>query len=65
MLFWLDEYHYLNSKGFRFMYGRISNMKSDSLLMKIGGKRVAKLSIPINGEEVTLGFVRFPLKPIS
>lgn len=45
ILFWLDSAHYLHAQGFRVMYGRSSNIKSFSLLMKYGASMTSKIKV--------------------
>ena len=63
MLFWLDFGHYLNSQGFRVMYGRLSNIKSYHLFSISGGDRPTKIKTEENGKSISLGFIRWPLNP--
>lgn len=58
-LFWLDMSHYLHSQGFRFLYGRCSNIKSFSLLTDNRGYKLAKIKVMENDKILTLSFIRF------
>lgn len=65
MLFWFDIGHYLHSQGFRFMYGRSSNIKSFHLLTTYGGDALSKIKVVENGKVLTLSFFRFPMDPLQ
>lgn len=45
ILFWLDYGHYLHTQGYRFMYGRTSNIKSFQLMTKNGGEKLTKIKV--------------------
>ena len=61
MLFWFDYAHYLHSHGFKFIYGRASNIKTFHLLTTYGGDYLTKVKVMENDKQLTLSFVRFPL----
>jgi hypothetical protein len=66
LLFWIDMNHYLNSKGFRLSYGRCSNPKTHYLLTThFGAEFMSKTKMVHEDKELTLTFVRYPLRPMN
>jgi len=64
LLFWLDYAHYLHEKGFRYLYGRCSSVKTYYYFLETGGYETARLRVKENNKEVTLSLVKWPLDHI-
>ena len=64
MLCWLDNAHYLHSQGFRVFYSSSSHIKTFQLMSTHGGFRTGKIQTKENGNDITLGFLRWPMNPI-
>jgi hypothetical protein len=66
VLFWIDIYHYLNSKGVRCSYARCSNMKTHNLLInQLGGEAMSKIMMVHEDKEMPLTFVRYAFRSLD
>jgi hypothetical protein len=66
VLFWMDINHFLNSKGFNILYGRMSNVKSFQIAVTyLGAEEIGRVKMVQAGNELTLAFIRFTLKSMA
>jgi hypothetical protein len=61
-LFFYDIGVYCKGQGLQYLYGRCSNVKSYSILMKMGGEMTAKIKFKDEAKphEYTVSFVKIP-----
>lgn len=63
--FTYDINHYLQSLGFKVLYGRSSNERGLKLILRYGGEMTAQISKEYKGKVLTLSFVKWNLNLLS
>jgi hypothetical protein len=66
LLFWVDYLHLMHSMGFKYSYGRCSNVKTFHIgITYFEAEDMSKVKMVQEGKELTLSFIRYRCRPAT